>query len=214
MHNSMRSLLSKMNLAATIKIISKKNALRELGWFNSYDKKQSIDGNSLPIPWFTYSSIFFLDERLNNNLKVFEYGSGNSTLWFSDRVNFINSIEHDNHWYKTVTKSLKRSNVKVIYVPLSDVTKYINSCNQTNLKYDIIIIDGRHRVECIKSSIESLSITGIIILDNSNRENYTEAFTFLKETDFRYINFWGMCPGASILSCTTIFYRNNNCLSI
>ena len=42
-----------------------------------------IDKNSNPLPWVTYGFIDFISERLNKSIDVFEYGSGNSTLWYA-----------------------------------------------------------------------------------------------------------------------------------
>jgi len=46
----------------------------------------------------TYPAIRFLERRLSNSLEVFEFGSGNSTLWWAERVSRIDSCEHDAQW--------------------------------------------------------------------------------------------------------------------
>ena len=38
--------------------------------------------------------------------------------------------------------------------------------------YDIICIDGRHRVKCLINSIDKLNKNGLLILDNAERHYY------------------------------------------
>ena len=82
------------------------SALRQLGWINSVGKNSSVDANNSPIPWMTYSILPFLDQRLKKSFSVFEYGSGNSTLWLAERVGSVVSIEHDRDWFHKVSRDL------------------------------------------------------------------------------------------------------------
>ena len=70
------------------------NYLTNSGWLASADKKESID-NEGPVPWFTYPAIRMLEKIITPDLRVFEYGSGGSSIWWSERVNEVYSIEHD-----------------------------------------------------------------------------------------------------------------------
>ena len=74
----------------------------EIGWINSLKKQMPMDENFNPLPWVTYGFIDFISERLNNSMDIFEYGSGNSTLWYAMRVNSITSVEHDSEWLKKI----------------------------------------------------------------------------------------------------------------
>ena len=62
-------------------------------------RKKPVNKNKDPIPWYTYSSIHFLDKRIKKGMKIFEYGSGNSTLWFANKGCNICTYEHDLNWY-------------------------------------------------------------------------------------------------------------------
>jgi hypothetical protein len=55
----------------------------ETGWFESFKSSEPIDADLKPVPWFTYSAIDFLKERLSNDLNILEFGSGNSTLFLA-----------------------------------------------------------------------------------------------------------------------------------
>ena len=80
--------------------------LFDIGWFNSFRSKSPVDKFSNPIPWLSYPCIDFLNERLNPNLKLFEYGSGNSTFYYAAKVQKVVSVEHDSAWYKKLNKNI------------------------------------------------------------------------------------------------------------
>jgi hypothetical protein len=69
-------------------------------------------------------------------------------------------------------------------------------------------------VNCIKQSIDSLSPAGVMVLDDSERDEYKEGIAFLRTKNFRSIEFWGIAPGIFFRKCTTVFYRDGNCLGI
>lgn len=57
-----------------------------------------------PTPWITYPARAFLDDVLLPDMKVFEYGAGNSTLYFRERCAEVRSVEHDPAWYAQLRK--------------------------------------------------------------------------------------------------------------
>ena len=67
--------------------------LHEVGWVRSFQDSESIDNLGNPIPWCTYPFISFIMERLNKSMELFEYGSGNSTLFYSQYVKHVISLE-------------------------------------------------------------------------------------------------------------------------
>ena len=75
--------------------------LYEEGWFEAACYYSSINRNKEPIPWWTYSFNDFFIPKLNKNLTIFEYGSGNSTLFLSKIVKKIVSVEHNFDFYET-----------------------------------------------------------------------------------------------------------------
>lgn len=187
--------------------------LLETGWFNAFKQGMSLDKDNNPIPWFTYPSIEFISERLNKNLFVFEFGSGNSTLFFSERVRQVTAVEHKSDWFDKISKKAS-TNSRIILTSSKNSNEYINTLQMSNQNYDIIIVDGIYRNECLMESIKHLTETGVIILDDSERDDYVEAITFLLKNGFRQINFSGIAPGIFFRKCTTIFYKNKNCLNI
>ncbi|MEX0595958.1 MAG: FkbM family methyltransferase [Candidatus Paceibacterota bacterium] len=187
--------------------------LKDTGWFKSYYRNEAVDKFNNPIPWLTYPFITFVEPRLNQSMNVFEYGSGNSTFWFSLRVGKIVSLEHDKTWYNKLMNKMP-ANVDLVYKELNSNGEYAEFIKETGEKYDIVIVDGRDRVNCVKKSVGALSDRAVLVFDNSNVECYQEAMQFLKENNFKRIDFYGISPITTISTCTTVFYKENNCLGI
>ena len=78
-------ILNKLKVASIVQLVLK-SSLKEDGWFKSYYEKQAIDKKGNPIPWCSYPFIKFIEPRLKPSFEVFEYGCGNSTIWFANKV--------------------------------------------------------------------------------------------------------------------------------
>jgi len=144
-------------------------------------------------------------------MRILEYGAGNSTLFYASRVSKVIAVESNETWYKRI-KSKMPSNVSLNL--LADKREYVNFPDQIKEKFEVIIVDGHSRFECVRSGLKALTEEGVIILDNSNRKEYQVIYQFMGEHDFKYIDFWGVAPGSVRTNCTTVFYRSTNCLNI
>lgn len=204
----------KLKLRACKNLVFKKDSfIYETGWINSIHQLAPVDKYNLPIPWMNYHFVKFVTERLTEKMNIFEYGSGYSTIYWSNYVNYVNSVEYDKKWLNKMNK-FHSHNVKVNFNDDIEGGSYSKSCIETNEKYDIIIIDGKKRVECIKYAYLGLNDNGVIILDDSHRDEYIEGFLFLKEKGFKEITFSGIKPVSSKFASTTVFYKASNCLNI
>ncbi len=187
---------------------------KHYGFLKSIKTDRPFDKDGNPLPWMNYAILDFFAEKLNKDLTLFEYGLGFSTLYFSERVKSVKSIEHDKTWFNDIQSSLAgKPNVDIQLVELDN--GYEKAVNTMKDKYDIILVDGRKRVECAKNSFDQLSDNGVLILDDSQREKYQGAFDFYAEKGFRKLTFTGIKPSGFRRYASTIFYRaNNNCLDI
>ena len=70
------------------------NYLTASGWLESAEVKLSVRKGK-PLPWFTYAAIRFLEEQVVRELSIFEYGGGQSTLYWADRVQQVVTVDHD-----------------------------------------------------------------------------------------------------------------------
>lgn len=209
---TIRSFRPSMEIYETL-ILSRKY-LRRKGWFHSRYYGMPVNEKKQPIPWLTYPAIHFLQERLKHtNLAVFEYGSGNSTIWLSSRVGKVVSIEYNSSFYEFM--KLKLENMHSIDYRLAELGKdYWQQITEFKDEFDIIIIDGRERVQCTLNCLDALKDSGVIIWDNSDREEYLEAYDFLDAQGFKKIDFQGHGPIGHVEWKTSIYYKSENCLGI
>lgn len=176
-------------------------------------ENKSVDYNGNPIPWMNFPVVRLLEERLSSDLKLFEFGSGYSTLFFANRVRTVTTIENDERWYDFI-KSQAPKNVELILMEEDINGNYCRTIDSTGDQYDVVIVDGSDRTNCIKRSVSALSPKGVIILDDSQREIYIEGIEYLKRKGFKLLTFEGLKSNDSSIERTTIFYRIRNCLNI
>jgi hypothetical protein len=187
--------------------------LMDVGWFSAFKTGEPVDGDFEPLPWLTYSFIDFITERLSKEFSVFEFGSGNSTLFFARKVKNVTSAEHNVEWYNKLTSKIP-GNSNLILAKSANSADYIAGLLQSDKKFDLIIIDGIYRNECCFIATNFLTDEGVIILDDSKRNDYAEGINHLMNEGFRKIDFSGIPPGMLIRKFTTVFYRTQNCLHI
>jgi len=209
---AIKAYLNRFDLFAPF-LLRREGALAEEGWFRSYRERTPVDRDGRPIPWMTYAAIHFLEKRVDRSMKVFEYGSGNSTFWWAERVNSVHACEHDRDWYKLVLQGLPE-NVTLRQIDLEYGGAYSGEIRKFSKAFDIVVVDGRDRVNCIRNSLNSLSERGVIILDDSNLPDYDDGSKFLHVAGFREIALEGMGPVMHTSKTTSIFYQSDNCLGI
>ena len=131
------------------------------------------EGTNRMLPWLNKHALDELTTFVMNDWLVFEYGSGHSTLWWSDETKHIFSVEHNKSFYNIMKTKMKsncdyffRNRIKRKQSP------YVNAINEHDHNFDCIIVDGRDRNLCILNSYEKLNKGGLFILDNSERIKY------------------------------------------
>ena len=192
---------------------SKRGYLDDLGWFLSAEMGTPTSKDGQPLPWLVYPIIEFLNDRLKDTMTVFEFGAGSSTRYFSERVAFVHSVEHDSSWLSDVER-FELPNAKLYGSKVDYDGIYCRSISKPGVLFDLVLVDGRDRVNCCKMSVKFLTDVGVIILDDSERDRYGAAGNFLNELGFRRVDFWGISAANVNRRCTTIFYRSSNCLAI
>lgn len=185
------------------------------GWLESRYLRMPVDKDLNPLPWYTYSAIHFLEPRIRKEFRVFEFGSGNSTLWYSKRVSSVICVEQSLEYYEYLKpKFQKNSNITCVHEPREEEGGYADVIYKYPEKFDVIVIDGSDRVRCAYNAPKFLKPDGVVVFDNSNREMFDEGLQYLLDSGFRRINFWGHGPISHIEWCTSVFYRTDNCLGI
>ncbi len=168
-------------------------------------KKSTLDVDGDIIPWYTYPAIEFVNQFDFTGKRVFEWGSGNSSTFFSNKkVDEIISVDHDTEWFNKVKLNLQ-SNQQLV---MSDLKQYPSHIDNFSGNFDVIIIDGQRRFDCAKAAISKLSANGMIILDNSDWF-YVSAAYLKKELDLIQVDFHGLGPINNYTWTTSIFFTKN-----
>lgn len=179
----------------------------------------SLNDNSSPLydelPWITYGAIDWLSRHLTREMSIFEWGSGGSTIFWAKHVKQVVTVEHDPLWYKEVKRLTVEKGYNNVHLSLvepvqsegnenlytSTVAKYHNYSfwqyvkeidNYPNEYFDIVFVDGRARIGCMKHAINKIKNNGYLILDNSERIEYQAGWNLVN--NWKDIKIYGPGP--------------------
>ncbi|MDQ1692305.1 MAG: hypothetical protein QOD87_2413 [Pseudonocardiales bacterium] len=166
-------------------------------WMYSLSKvHDSLAIAQLGVPWWTYRSIDVIEAWLSARprpIRVFEWGSGASTLWLASRADEIHSVEHHRGFGEMIGRELaKYPNVHFQIVEAvesatpqvpshkeghagQDFAEYVSSIDRIGGDFDLIVIDGRAREACLTAALRHLAGDGIVVFDNTRRRRYHAA---------------------------------------
>ncbi len=162
------------------------------------------------VPWLTFPAIRFLRGRIRGSSKVFEWGSGMSTLWFERRCAEVWAVEDDPGWCATITRRARKA--KVV---LRRGRSYIEAIEGFPAGYfDVISVDGSHRVECFRRALTRLPRGGVLIVDNTDNDRTTHGDLFVIDqliedlgSEWKVHRFPGWGPGNFFAWETTVCVR-------
>ncbi len=194
-------------------VYSKRSMLKQLGYIESVKERRPCKRDGAPLPWMNYNIIGFLEGRLDQSMVMFEYGSGNATQSYDKLVKELYPLEKNREWYDDNVANVP-DHVTMIYADNVSGEEYGEMIGQPNRNFNVVVIDAADRVDCVMAAINYLTDDGVIILDDSHRDYYQQAFDFMKQRGFRKIDFEGLKPAGIRGYRSTVFYRSNNCLGI
>lgn len=126
----------------------------------------------------------FIESYLKQEDIFLEYGAGNSTLYFSDFVTKVISLEHDIDYYNQISKCIHAyaaKNIDLFYVKptttdqtakrYDQLKDYIEFPVKNNFKFNKILIDGRARKECALFLHNHISDTDIVFIHDFHRND-------------------------------------------
>ena len=182
--------------------------MRDQGYADSLIRKECVDSDGRPIPWITYPAIEYLNKLDFSQKTVFEYGAGNSTLWWSQRAKTITSVEGVEAWYESIRNQLP-NNCRILYEP--DHDRQIAAVGYDHGAYDVIVVDGltqsRGRLRCCMAALKHLRPGGMIILDNSD---YLPMSTqFLRDAGLIEVDMSGLTPLLNCSATTSLFFMRD-----
>lgn len=191
---AMRGLRAVLRTIGVLALLDRWAARSRIGmWvrslFSIYDLADLLQYD---VPWWTFESADLVSDFLDDrpDARVFEWGSGASTVWLGRRSATVTSVEHDRAWADTMAGVLPgNASLKVVEpVPSSDgvqsgkpgfegldFSSYVGAIEATDGDFDLIVIDGRAREVCLERALPRLADDGLIVLDNVDRARYREA---------------------------------------
>lgn len=113
---------------------------------------------NIPYPWYTSTCLEWLTALNFEGKRVFEYGMGDSSFWYSSRGAVVSGVDNDPAW-----------GIGGSYA--SNKSDYINSIYELKEHFDIVVIDGLYRDECTAHAINCLKRGGYIIIDNYKQKS-------------------------------------------
>jgi hypothetical protein len=182
----------------------------------------------MDVPWWTFPAISAVERWIaarNGQVRVFEYGSGASTVWLARRAVEVVSVEHDAGFAKIAAPMLALPNVELrVIEPVRsngtpragsgrsgyagcDFSAYVDSIADGATRYDLVVIDGRSRDACLRRAWDCLDAGGLVVFDNSRRQRYQAA---LGATGGRLTRYRGWAPALPYPSETTLIEKTRS----
>lgn len=147
-------------------------------------------------PWLVPAAVAVMDEYLaaRDGARVFEWGAGGSTLWFARRAAIVTTVEHNLEWHNRVAVALSglpSNPVALVWMP-AERGMYAEWIHNSAWGFDLILVDGILRNECIANAILYLRHGGLLVVDNTERaDEYAAGLALLNGWDRR--DFSGDC---------------------
>jgi hypothetical protein len=167
---------------------------------------QAVDADGRAVPWYTYPAIEYLRQLDFSDKTVFEYGSGNSTLFWGAAAKRVVSAEEDERWYASLKAKLP-ANCELVLE--TDLARYVDVIRRYPEGFDVIVVDGaargRTRLKCSHAALESLRPGGLIILDNSDW--LPESSRVLRESGLIQVDMTGFVPINGNTQTTSLFFH-------
>lgn len=169
----------------------------------------------LDTPWWTYGATRAVEAHLaalGGRARVFEYGSGASTVWLGHRSAEVHSVEHHEGFAAVMRDVLERgalgATVHLHVVPPEhteepvtrsgrrgedtvDYTRYARTIEEVGGEFDLIVVDGRARVACLEHAQHHLAPGGLIVFDDAQRPRYRDG---LRGSGRSVRRMWGWVP--------------------
>jgi Methyltransferase domain len=146
---------------------------------------RGISPIDLGMPWISFPAIDFLANWVSREHRVFEWGSGGSTLFFANRAGWVVSMEHDAEWHARVKVMLKERQIENVDLRLAPFevgnapdfgeTEYLSAVRGES--WDLILVDGvvgygsggdfgTHRQTCFHLAEKHIRPGGVIMVDD------------------------------------------------
>ena len=139
-----------------------------------------------------------------NDFDLVEFGSGNSTNYFAEKVKNIISFETNIDYYNNLKPKLL-NNVDYRFIEKINLENEIPDID-INQK-TIVFVDCAANRFLLTKNIFKIGFPNILILDNS--DIYKNTCKFIYNKGYSEIPFWGIRLMETEEACTSVFIKNN-----
>ena len=136
-----------------------------------------LTGRRPETPWLGYRAVKRLDELIEPDWRILEFGSGMSTIWFARRCAFVLSVETDDRWFANVRAHLERAGLENVDCRLCSTTAdggrdYGGAVSDRRFPdFDFALVDGARRDLAMEVALALVKPGGYVFLDNTDLPN-------------------------------------------
>lgn len=124
-------------------------------------------------PWIPFAARRALEQRLRPDFHVWEVGAGYSTLWLSDRVAKVTSVEASRAWHERLSAIIRQE--KITNVDLRREWQAGRMADFSEIpdgSLDLLFVDGGPRGLCLKHGFPKVRSGGYVYLDNWDTKEF------------------------------------------
>ena len=181
------------------------NGLVATGWVASLVQSSPVDGAVRPIPSFTHPATEFIETHVRAVWRVHVWGDPAVAPWWSGRVNTVRVV--------TETAGPEINDGPNVTVARIAVGRDYSGSVGTGGPFDVVVIGGEDLDGCAKATLGHVRDTGIVIIENSDRQACAVAIEIFAALGWRRIDFWGLLPGYLFRGCTTVLFKDERYLN-
>jgi hypothetical protein len=123
-------------------------------------------GADAEAPWWNDRAIRYFGQHLRPGDRVFEWGSGASTVWMVSQGAEVTSVEHDPDWVANVRVRCPAADVRAAPENARDYAAAIDEFEDGS--FDVVIVDGTYRPECLQRGASKVKPGGLLVLDDTD----------------------------------------------
>ena len=146
---------------------------------------RASSGRTPQRPWIVPAAIGWLRRRIRPDWSILELGSGRSTIWFARRAGHVVSFEDNAFWADHTRDRLRRLELENVELRVGPVEALPHAVAELpDASFDLVVIDFLEspdvtRIDVLKPATEKVKPRRLLLLDDSDRPGYAEAYDLL-----------------------------------
>ncbi len=136
-------------------------------------------------PFIPYDAYSWLLDFVKPHHRIFEYGSGKSTLWFGKNAREVVAVDRVPVCYETCARELEEHNIRNVECVLKadvggnpDAAGYSKLIHEYEGQFDLVFVDGHFRRECMEECYDKAKYA--ILMDNTDNPGYQDAYDVMR----------------------------------